>query len=79
MKPYEDKKKELVQDTKNFLSSEYGQFVMKTLQDMAAGYLVGTTNVSAKYPERYASRYAAIKEVIDFINSPLDDDTLARG
>ena len=79
MSNYEDKPDDLIQDTKDFLKSEYGQYIVSTIEAMQQGYLSGATNVDLPHPERYAAKYSALKEVINLINSPLDDDTPTRG
>lgn len=76
---YDDREKDLIQDTKDFLKSEYGQHIVSTLEEMQQGYLSGAADIKAQYPERYAAKYSALKEVIDLIKSPLDDNTPAHG
>jgi hypothetical protein len=79
MTHYEDRPEDLVQDTKSFLKSGYGKHIVSTLEEMARGYLSGASNIDAPFPERYAIKYSALKEVLDLVNSPLDDDTPTRG
>lgn len=79
MSHYEDRSEDLLQDTKNFLKSDYGTHVVSTLKEMADGHLAGACNMDAPYPERYAAKYSALKEVLDLIYSPLDDNTPTQG
>jgi hypothetical protein len=76
---YDEKPGDLIQDTKDFLKSEYGQYFISILEDTAEGYLAEVANIKARYPERYAAKYSALKEVLALINSPLDDDTPLHG
>lgn len=70
---------DLLQDTKSFLGSEYGVYIMSILSDKADGLLSSASDLHEPYPDRYIAKLSAIKEVIDLINSPLDDDKSARG
>lgn len=79
MKPYLDRPQDVLQDTKDFLKSEYGQYIVSTLREKADGHLAGASNIENPYPERYAAKYSALKEVLDLIHSPLDDDTPSQG
>lgn len=79
MSPYEDNPEDLVQDTKGFLKSEYGKYVISTIQEMSEGSLSRAGNMDTPYPERYAAKYSALKEVLELIYSPLDDDTPTHG
>jgi hypothetical protein len=79
MSQYLDKPEDLLQDTKNFLNSEYGQYIVSTLEDTANGHLANADNMECPYPERYLAKHSAIKEVLDLIKSPLDDDTPSQG
>lgn len=76
---YEDKPDDLIQDTKDFLKSDYGQHIVSTLERMQEGYLSGAANIELPYPERHAAKYSALKEVCDLIYSPLDDNTPTHG
>jgi hypothetical protein len=62
------------QDTKEFLRSQLGADIMSTLIETAEGHLSKGADMTEDYPERYIAKYAAVKEVIDLINQPLDDD-----
>lgn len=79
MSHYEDRPEDLVQDTKGFLKSEYGKYVVSTLRGMSDGSLSRAGNMEIPYPERYAAKYSAFKEVLELIYSPLDDDTPTHG
>lgn len=79
MSYYDDRPQDLIQDTKNFLKSDYGKHIIDTLEAKATGHLANTCNIEHPYPERYAAKYSAIKEILEFIHSPLDDDTPPRG
>lgn len=61
-------------DTKEFLKSEYGQHIVSTLQATAKGHLAGVADISAEHPDRYAAKFSAVKEVLELIYQPLDDD-----
>jgi len=71
--------KDLQQDTKDFLGSQYGQYVTVTLSEIAEAYLSSAQNIEVEHPERYLAKYSAIKEVLTFINQPLDNDKSTRG
>lgn len=75
MSRYPDKSDDLIQDTKNFLASEYGKYLVAILEEMAQGYLSGADNMECPYPERYLAKHSAVKEVLNLIQSPLDDST----
>ncbi len=79
MSHYQDKPEDLVQDTKQFLNSEYGKYLIPILEETAEGHLSNADNIDCPYPERYLAKHSAIKEVLNTIYSPLDDDTPARG
>lgn len=79
MSHYDDRPDDLIQDTKDFLKSDYGKHIVLTLKEMQEGFLSGAANMEANHPERYAAKYSALKEVIDLINSPLDDNTPTHG
>lgn len=79
MSHYDTNPDDLAQDTKSFLKSDYGQHIVSTIKAMQQGYLSGASNMELPHPERYAAKYSALKEVIDLINSPLDDDISLRG
>lgn len=76
---YAERPEDLKQDTKNFLLSEYGQYIMQILKDKSQGELVNVTNINETHVDRYAQRYAVIKEIVELIQQPLDDDTSPRG
>lgn len=79
MSHYEDRPKDLIQDTKNFLESDFGKHIVSTLQETAKGHLASVADIRAEHPDRYAAKYSAIKEVLDLIYQPLDDDTPSLG
>lgn len=79
MSHYDEKPEDLVQDTKQFLKSEYGQYLVGILRDKAKGYLTATADVRAEHPERHAARFSVTKEFLDLIYQPLDDDTPSLG
>lgn len=79
MSHYEDKPEDLIQDTKDFLKSDYGQHIVSTLQESAKGHLAKVADVAGEHPDRYAAKYSAYKEVLDLIHQPLDDDTPSLG
>lgn len=79
MSRYEEKPEDLIQDTKEFVRSDYGSHVMSILEAMCDGYLSRAADVELPHPERYAAKYSALKEVLDLIKSPLDDDTPTHG
>lgn len=75
---YDDRPEDLKQDTKNFLNSEYGKYIMGIIEDMRSGHLSRAADVAIEHPERYAAKYSALKEVIELIHAPLDDSTPSR-
>lgn len=79
MNYYDDKQDDLIQDTKDFLKSDYGQHIVSTLLETGRGYLSSVADIKAEHPDRYAAKYSALKEVLDLIYQPLDDDTLPHG
>lgn len=76
---YEDRPSDLLQDTKDFLKSDYGKYIVSTIEETMEGHLAGVANIKARYPERYAAKYSALKGVLELINSPLDDNTPSHG
>lgn len=68
---YEDRPKDLAQDAKAFLDSEYGKYVMDILDQKAEGHLARADDMETPYPERYLAKHSAVKEVIDLLNSPI--------
>lgn len=64
---------ELLLQTRNFMQSEYGQYIMKTLDDMHTGKLANAQSVANDNPIRELDRAVGVKEVIKFIGSPLED------
>ena len=78
-KPYAERTKDLQQDTKEFLKTELGVHIIRTLQQKAEGELSSARRVNEPYADRYVQRYAAIQETIEFIREPLDDDISPRG
>lgn len=79
MSHYDDKPEDLLQDTKAFLKSDYGQYITSILEEKALGYLANADNIEIAYPERYLAKHSAVKEVLDLIHSPLDDNTPSLG
>lgn len=79
MSHYLDSPKDLIQDTKDFLKSDYGKYIISTLEDTAKGHLANADNMECPYPERYLAKHSSLKEVLDQIYSPLDDDTPSHG
>lgn len=79
MSNYDEKPEDLIQDTKEFLKSEFGQHIMSTLEAKREGFLSSVANIKEEHPDRYAAKYSALKEVIEFIESPLDDDIPSHG
>jgi hypothetical protein len=71
MSHYDTRPDDLVQDTKQFLESEYGKYVVSTLEEMQSGNLTNTADIKAEHPERWAARYSAVKEVLELIKSPV--------
>lgn len=68
---YDDRPKDLTQDTQAFLNSEYGKHIVSTLEDMSVGYLAVADNMECPYPERYLAKHSAVKEVLDLIKQPI--------
>lgn len=75
MSHYDDRPDDLVQDTKKLLASDLGKFLLPILEEKAAGYLALADDMERPYPERYLAKHSAVKEVLDLIYSPLDDNT----
>lgn len=71
MSYYDDRQDELIQDTKNFLESDYGKHIVTTLEETAEGHLSNVADVKTEHPERYAAKYSALKEVLELIHSPI--------
>lgn len=69
----------LKRDTKAFVASPYGTYLLDILEGMERGALSGVADISTPYTDRYAARYSIVKEIIDCIRQPLDDDTPSRG
>lgn len=63
---------ELRIQTQRFKDSEYGKYVMDTLTEMYEGKLAQSMNIECEAPVRMIDRAAQVKEVIEFINQPLD-------
>jgi hypothetical protein len=76
---YYDNPQDLIQDTKAFLASDYGKHIVSILTLKQDGHLSGAADIDTPYPERYAAKYSAVKEVLDLIYSPLDDDIPSHG
>lgn len=79
MSHYTDKPEDLTQDTKEFLNSEYGKYLVPILEDLKQGYLSAASDMQHPYPERYLAKFSALKEVTDLILSPLDDSNPTHG
>ena len=79
MSHYDSKPDDLIQDTKDFLKSDYGKHIVSTLEETAQGLLSNVADIKAEHPERYAAKYSAYKEVLDLIHQPLDDDIPSLG
>lgn len=76
---YADRTEDLIQDTKVFLKSEFGAYVMETLSEMQKGFLSQASDMSNEHPDRYLAKYNALQEVLELIRQPLDDDTPLHG
>jgi hypothetical protein len=79
MSYYDDKPDDLIQDTKNFLDSDYGKHIVTTLLETGKGDLSSVADIKAEHPDRYAAKYSALKEVLDLIYQPLDDHIPPHG
>lgn len=79
MNPYSERLEDMRQDTKMFLESELGMHIMETLKTKLEGHLSNASDVSTEHPERHIAKYSAVKEIIEFIQSPLDDHTPTHG
>jgi hypothetical protein len=79
MSHYEDKPDDLIQDTKNFLKSEYGVYLTGIINEKIDGYLSSAMQPQLARPDLPLGSYRGIKEIEDLIKSPLDDDTPTRG
>jgi hypothetical protein len=63
---------ELLLQTRNFLQSEYGQYIMTTLTEMHSGKLANAQSVATINPIRELDRAVGIKEVIEMLHSPME-------
>jgi hypothetical protein len=70
---------DLIQDTKEFLASQYGKYITQILSEKAEGFLSAASDIREEHPERHLAKYSALKEVLELINLPLDDDSRTRG
>ena len=77
MSEYSDKN--MQEDTRQYLRSELGVHHITTLESMADGALSAASDITQEHPDRYLAKYNALKEVIEFIKSPSDDDTPQHG
>lgn len=77
MSEYKDE--DLKQDSIQYMGSQLGIHHMSVLTAMQEGFLSQASSISEEHPDRYLAKYSAIKEVIEFLKSPLDDDTPSRG
>jgi len=68
---YYENPEDLKQDTERFLKSEFGKYVMSTIEEKMNGHLALADDMKNPYPERYLAKHSAVKEVIDFIRSPI--------
>ena len=78
MSYYDDRADELRQDTKAFLKSEFGKYVMEILDAKEQGLLSSIMNIKNPYIDRSASELRAIKEVKELF-TPLDDNIPLHG
>lgn len=74
----EYKADDLLQDTKQYMTSQLGAYHLDTLTQMLNGYLSAASNMESEHPDRYLAKYNALKEFETFILSPLGNDTPAR-
>lgn len=65
-------------DTEMFLKSEYGKFVMETLQEKLKGSVSRSLDIKEEHRLSYLDKSAALEEVIEFIRSGLDIDIPSR-
>lgn len=79
MSHYDRNPKDLAQDTKQFLDSQFGRYFMETLGEMQQGSLSRASDINAMHPDRYLAKYNAVQEVVNFITSPLDDHISTHG
>jgi hypothetical protein len=78
MSHYGDNPKELAQDAKQFLSSQYGKYIMEILDAKEYGLISAVTNLENQHVDRYAAKLSAIREVKELLQ-PLDDDIPTHG
>lgn len=71
--------KNFVQDAQDFVTSQYGSYLLSVFEETAAGHLASAVNVSEEHPDRFLARYGAVKEMLETINQPLDIDKSSRG
>lgn len=76
---YIDKPENILQDTKQFLRSELGSYLMGIFEDMRDGELASASSKAETNKEWCLAKYNAYQEVIQTILSPLEDDKPTRG
>lgn len=71
--------KNFVQDAQDFVTSQYGSYLLSVFEETAAGNLASAIDVSEAHPDRYLARYGAVKELLETIHQPLDNHKSSRG
>lgn len=71
MNYYDENPEQLSKDTRSFLSSNYGEYLMAIIEATADGHLSTARNMEHPYPDRYLAKNSAVKEVLDLIRQPL--------
>lgn len=71
---YLDKPEDLLQDTKQFLKTEFGAYFMSTLKEMQANAISDASSVTQLNKEWHLAKYNAFQEVLNLIKQPLEDD-----
>jgi hypothetical protein len=66
------KPEELITDTKAFINSDYGKYIIEQLEAMQRGYEASAENPKELHPVRYLDRSVTIKEVLSLIYSPIE-------
>jgi len=73
------KEKDLIEDTKQFLQSQYGKYIVEILTEKSKGLLSLAAVIDTPYPERYLAKHSGVQEALDLFYLPLDDDLRAHG
>ena len=68
---YTERPEDLMQDTKDFLKSEYGSYITDTLIEMQQNAILEASSVSQLNKEWHLAKYNALQEVLNLIKQPV--------